>query len=289
MKHLKTFEGFLFEASVPPQLKKLGDWQEVDSSDIEVMYGDTVKSYQLITGTGLDDYGLIVNVYDNKVFSIFYDSWPQALSSHTPDEKRKMEQTGEEFPLPLAKLTKDELNTVIAEHRVKEGNTFVYTAAKARRDEKKEFKFRNKTYPVTIGDTKLKESISANKKHFRKTNESAGRYLGTKNIPSYLKSIGSFYEIEPAEYDGEFGNIRSFGLETKTKLDDVGFGGIIINIHDDEMFSIYFDSWPYPVSAHSTTEVRNMSQTGNPVPLPISKLTKKELDAIVQEIYNKYF
>ena len=45
---------------------------------------------------------------------------------------------------------------VLEAQKVDEGNAFVYAAAKAKREGKKEFEFNGKTYPVKIKDTNLK-------------------------------------------------------------------------------------------------------------------------------------
>ena len=74
-------------------------------------------------------------------------------------------------------------------------------------------------------------------------------------------------------------------LETDTDLD---YSGIIINIYDDKDFSIFFDSAPISLSAHSKREAISMAQTMNEHPLPLSNLNKKELDKIVNDLKSEY-
>jgi len=115
MKHIKLFEQFINEGRVPSNLSKLGKWKpiEADEDIIDGTNYTTVSSFVLDTGTDLDDYGIIVNIYDDNDFSIFFDSAPIALSAHSNSEARSMAQTMNEFPLPLSKLTKVELDKII--------------------------------------------------------------------------------------------------------------------------------------------------------------------------------
>jgi hypothetical protein len=115
MKHIKLFEHFLNEAKVPSYLSKLGKWTQIDADD-DILDGTDytkVSSFMLNTGTDLDDYGIIVNIYDDKDFSIFFDSAPIALTSHTAGQARSMSQAMDEYPLPLSKLNKTELDKII--------------------------------------------------------------------------------------------------------------------------------------------------------------------------------
>lgn len=117
MKYIKLFEQFLNEAKVPSSLSKLGKWTSIDADDDLIDGTDytSVSSFMLNTGTGLDDTGIVVNVYDDKDFSIFFDSTPIALSAHTSSQARSMMQTMEEFPLPLSKLDKKELDKIVSD------------------------------------------------------------------------------------------------------------------------------------------------------------------------------
>lgn len=115
MKRVKLFEQFINEAKVPSILSKLGKWTQIDS-DEDLLDGTDYKkvsSFILDTNTDLDDYGIIVNIYDDKDFSIFFDSAPIPLSAHSKEEARLMVQTMNEVPLPLSKLNKKELDKVI--------------------------------------------------------------------------------------------------------------------------------------------------------------------------------
>lgn len=117
MKHIKLFEQFVNEGKVPSSLLKLGKWTQIDADD-DILDGTDytkVSSFVLDTGTDLDDYGIIVNVYDDKDFSIFFDSAPIALSAHSNSEARSIAQTMNEFPLPLSKLTKAELDKIVSD------------------------------------------------------------------------------------------------------------------------------------------------------------------------------
>lgn len=51
---------------------------------------------------------------------------------------------------------------------VSEGNAFVYAAAKAKQEGKKEFEFNGKTYKVTISDTSLSEEVEVNEGKYSK-------------------------------------------------------------------------------------------------------------------------
>lgn len=115
MEHIKLFEQFVNEAKIPSNLSKLGKWTSIDADEdlIDGTNYNSVSSFILNTNTDLDDYGIVVNVYDDKDFSIFFDSQPIALSAHTSQQARSMLQTMEEWPLPLSKLTKNELDKII--------------------------------------------------------------------------------------------------------------------------------------------------------------------------------
>lgn len=115
MKHIKLFEQFVNESRIPSALSKLGKWTPIDSN--KDILDDTdyvnVTSFMLNTGTDLDDTGIVVNVYDDKDFSIFFDSTPLALSSHSTQQAREMGSVMKEYPLQLSKLTKNELERII--------------------------------------------------------------------------------------------------------------------------------------------------------------------------------
>ena len=115
MKHIKLFEQFINESKIPSHLAGLGKWTSIDA-DEDLLDGTDytkVESFLLNTGTELDDTGVIVNVYDDKDFSIFFDSSPLALSAHTSQQARMMSQTMTEWPLPLKELSKKELDKII--------------------------------------------------------------------------------------------------------------------------------------------------------------------------------
>jgi hypothetical protein len=115
MKHIKLFEDFLAEAAIPAPLKKLGKWTSIEANE-DLLDGTDytkVSSFLLDTNTDLDDYGIIVNIYDDKDFSIFFDSTPIALTAHTAGQARSMSQAMDEYPLPLSKLNRAELDKII--------------------------------------------------------------------------------------------------------------------------------------------------------------------------------
>jgi len=121
MKRIKTFEQFVNENysanAVPASLAKLGEWTPIEIDD-DILDGtdySKAASFELKTGTGLDDIGVILNVYDDKDFSIFFDSAPIALSAHSSNDARSMAQTMAEVPLPLSKLNKKELDKIISD------------------------------------------------------------------------------------------------------------------------------------------------------------------------------
>lgn len=115
MKYVKLFEQFVNEAKVPSALTKLGKWTSIDADEdlIDGTDYNSVSSFMLNTNTDLDDYGVVVNVYDDKDFSIFFDSTPLALSSHSTQQAREMGSVMKEYPLSLSKLTKKELDKII--------------------------------------------------------------------------------------------------------------------------------------------------------------------------------
>lgn len=115
MKHIKLFEQFISESKIPSNLSKLGKWTSIDADEdlIDGTNYNSVSSFMLNTNTDLDDYGIVVNVYNDKDFSIFFDSQPIALGAHTSQQARTMSQTMGEWPLPLSKLTKNELEKII--------------------------------------------------------------------------------------------------------------------------------------------------------------------------------
>jgi hypothetical protein len=103
------------EAAIPAPLKKLGKWKPIEA-DEDLLDGTDytkVSSFMLNTGTDLDDYGIIVNIYDDKDFSIFFDSAPIALTAHTSMQASRISQTMDEYPLPLSKLNRAELDKII--------------------------------------------------------------------------------------------------------------------------------------------------------------------------------
>jgi len=115
MKHIKLFEQFINEGKIPSNLAKIGKWKPIEA-DEDLLDGTdytAVSSFSLDTNTDLDDYGIVVNVYDDKDFSIFFDSTPIALSDHSSSQAKSMSQTMEEFPLPLSKLNKAKLDKII--------------------------------------------------------------------------------------------------------------------------------------------------------------------------------
>jgi len=115
MKHIKLFEQFVAEAAIPAPLKKLGKWKPIEA-DEDLLDGTDytkVSSFMLNTGTDLDDYGIIVNIYDDKDFSIFFDSAPIALTAHTSMQASRISQMMDEYPLPLSKLNRAELDKII--------------------------------------------------------------------------------------------------------------------------------------------------------------------------------
>ena len=107
--------GFVNESKVTSILSKLGKWTPVDADEdlLDGLDYTSVSSFVLNTNSDLDNYGVVVNVYDDKDFSIFFDSTPVALSSHTTQQAREMSSIMKEYPLPLSKLTKKELDTII--------------------------------------------------------------------------------------------------------------------------------------------------------------------------------
>jgi hypothetical protein len=120
MKYIKLFEQFINESKAPSNLLKLGKWTSIEAND-DILDGTDytkVSSFMLNTGTELDDYGVIINIYDDKDFSIFFDSAPIALTTHTSSQARAISQTMAEYPLPLSKLNKAELDKIINDLKV---------------------------------------------------------------------------------------------------------------------------------------------------------------------------
>jgi len=115
MKHIKLFEQFLKEAKVPSFLSKLGKWTQLEADDYVLDGTDYTKvsSFMLETDTDLDYSGIIINIYDDKDFSIFFDSAPISLSAHSKREAISMAQTMNEHPLPLSNLNKKELDKIV--------------------------------------------------------------------------------------------------------------------------------------------------------------------------------
>jgi hypothetical protein len=61
-----------------------------------------------------------------------------------------------------------------------------------------------------------------------------------------------------------------------------------VNVYDDKDFSIFFDSAPIALSAHSNSEARWMAQIMDEYPLPLSKLNRAELDKIINDLKSEY-
>ena len=116
MKHLHTFESYLFEASSAlSKIKSLIPGVKFQEEEIEF---DPEEGYKSVESYSFEIPGVdepaYINIYDGNSFCFFYDAAPLATSLHNSSEKNKMAQTQVEVPKPLNKLNKSIYDEVVA-------------------------------------------------------------------------------------------------------------------------------------------------------------------------------
>jgi hypothetical protein len=105
---------------------------------------------------------------------------------------------------------------------------------------------------------------------------------------------------EPEEEDDghfisfEFGEdmraVAKFGLSDSAIPDISSLEDIvpIINIYENGKFQLFFDATPYPVSAHSPSQARQMMMSMNPFPLSIDNLKKEDVFNWLNNLVEEY-
>jgi hypothetical protein len=120
MKHLKIFEDFVNESKKfsTSEISKIIGFPAKEDTDVEIdSWEDDYKTVQSfwfnIPGTA--DYPLYLNIFDGKDFQFYIDSAPIATHHHKPEQKRTIQQTMSDWPLPLVKLDPATVKDVVAQ------------------------------------------------------------------------------------------------------------------------------------------------------------------------------
>jgi len=94
------------------------------------------------------------------------------------------------------------------------------------------------------------------------------------------------FDFELDEY--EYKTIESFSTHVPGISGSYGEDDLDINIYDGDYFSFFHGPTPVPVSLHSASDKRHMSQVQMEVPLPLKKLNKKIFDEAVEEVKRNF-